>query len=89
MYRDPAWMLAPFLTGGKQAICVRQPSRNRHGGWGRGRSSIAGKSDGDAADHVRYWHSPDIRVCKSMFAFGGKADMPVALRKRTVNEGRS
>jgi len=21
MYRDPVWMLAPFLTGGKQAIC--------------------------------------------------------------------
>jgi hypothetical protein len=20
MYRDPAWMLAPFLTGGKQTI---------------------------------------------------------------------
>jgi hypothetical protein len=22
MYRDPAWMLASFLTGGKQAICL-------------------------------------------------------------------
>jgi hypothetical protein len=24
MYRDPDWMLAAFLTGGKQAICVRE-----------------------------------------------------------------
>jgi hypothetical protein len=30
MYRDPAWMLAPFLTGGKQAIYL-QRTRNSHG----------------------------------------------------------
>jgi hypothetical protein len=26
--RDPAWMLSAFLTGGKQEISARQPSRN-------------------------------------------------------------
>src|SRR5262249_38045753 len=24
MYRDPSWMLAAFLTGGKQVICARE-----------------------------------------------------------------
>ena len=44
MYRDPPCMLAAFLTGGKQAICLRQPSRNSHG---RGsRCSTARKSGG-------------------------------------------
>jgi hypothetical protein len=30
MYRDPAWMLAPFLTGGKQAIYL--PAATKFGG---------------------------------------------------------
>src|SRR5262249_48138279 len=28
MYRDPSWMLAAFLTGGKQVICVREIATN-------------------------------------------------------------
>jgi len=28
MYRDPTWMLAAFLTGGKQVICVREIATN-------------------------------------------------------------
>ena len=63
-----ARMLSAFLTGGKQEISARQPSRNSYG-VGRGRSSIAGKSDGDAANHIRFWHLADIGLCAAHVCF--------------------
>jgi hypothetical protein len=50
----------------QEEISVRQPSRNPRD-WLAVAIQSRENLIGDAANHVRYWQSPDIRVCKSMY----------------------
>src|SRR5215831_6542500 len=79
MYRDPAWMLAAFLVGGKQELCPR----NSHGrGVG---SSTAGKSSRAPPVH----HEGDPRVLLRIEAQCVWRPTPTAKRHRHVGGHRA
>ena len=73
MYRDPAWMLAAFLTGGKQAICVHEIATGVGVVVG---SSTARKSGGVLPVH----HEGDPRVLFSVEAQRVRRPTPPAKR---------
>jgi|RhiMethySRZTD1v2_1073278.scaffolds.fasta_scaffold48565_5 hypothetical protein len=75
MYRDPDWMLAAFLTIGKQAICL--PAANE---MATGAGSVVGSTARKSSRALPVHHEGDPRVLLRVEAQRVRRPTPPAKR---------